>query len=1317
MNLQVELYIDASGNPLGEAKFERVDFFDFETIEVNSGIQDFRDISKVFTDYSQTFSIPASRKNNSILKHYYNISIENGFDARIKQRAEIHLNGILWKVGYIRLTKSTIKNGKANSYRVTFFGGLTNLGNVLGSTMLSDVSELDIYNHDYNIDNVFSGFTQGLQLSGDSMGVGNNRDVIYPSISVNDKWFYDSSGVSSPTEFNQGFSVNLYDNTGGSTYGVNWLSLKPAIKVKHIINAIQEKYSSINFSDDFFGTPEFDNLYMLLHNNKGVLAPSSSQIEDVSVTYRIGTGNQDSDFALDATFTEARPMTTYWESASTTEKRVFQYHIITNISNVTKSGGGTDAVYTIEILDGNVTIDRFQDITGDNSVTSVLCTENLREWSDVRIRVSSRTNELATFEIDLELKRVRYKIPFVGETTEHTCNVQNFIDTGGIPVEDSSLYSTSVAGTQTLIKRIEITKNIPKMKIIDFLTGIFKMFNLTALSNNQGVIEVKTLNQFYESGKSIDITNKVNNDEISVNRMDLFRNIEFKYSEPSTFGILNNNEISNTDFGNLEYQATSDGTDSSLVFDGKDYSVKLPFEKIYYERLFDENNILSRTEFGNGWLVDKDQNESLTKPIMFYNVVQPIDSSRTPIGFVGKSLVTQYNRASNSNSSEYFSGGVWNIIEGTKSVNFNTEFDEFSLTEVSRGLFRKHYQDYISNIFNKGTRVVELEIKADLAFLLKYKINDTLTILNEEYLINNIRTNLTTGITNLELVLKFFTETELDAVGAVLTTPAQPQLVFRNRDTIVFNWEANPSDQAIKGYKIYVDSVLVDTILLDTSYTLNDLLANTAYSIQISAYNSQNEESSLSPALSVTTLNTDTEAPSNPSNLRVNVLTELGVDIAWDASTDNVGVTGYDIYVDGVFNKTSTSTTTTIFGLSGATRYEVYVKAKDAAGNYSDISNTLIFKTLNFLRPALTDATFQQAVDDCLAQEPVTGLYNVVPYGLMKDWNTSQVTDMSSAFTSKSTFNGDISRWDTSNVTNMDSMFQGASAFNQDISAWDTSSVINMQGMFAAATIFNQPLNSWNVSSATNMASMFSFARAFDQPLNSWVTSSVTTMANMFNTAEVFNQDLNSWNVSSVTDMSSMFEAATSFNGDITGWSTDSVTNIGAMFKDATSFNKDIGGWDTSSVTIMGSTFNGASAFNGNVGSWNTGLVSSMGNMFKNAIVFNQNLNSWDVSNNGNMIGMFLGASAFNGNISGWTTTSLVNTQSMFTNAIAFNQDISGWSVSGVSDMRYMFQGCIVFNQDLSSWAVNPNVVNCADFDTGATAWVLPRPNFTSCTI
>jgi chitodextrinase len=597
------------------------------------------------------------------------------------------------------------------------------------------------------------------------------------------------------------------------------------------------------------------------------------------------------------------------------------------------------------VLDGNTVIDRFQDIQGDNEVTAVLCTENVREWTDVRVKISSRESELANFEMDLELKRVRYKLPYDG--FDNTCDVSNFTATGGVPVTESSTYSTAASGTQTLVQTIEITKNMPKMKVLDFLTGIFKMFNLTAKPNDEGIIVVKTLNQFYDDGNTIDITTKVDTEEVGVNRMDLFKNIEFKFSEAKTFGLVNNNEISNTDYGNLEYQATSDGTDSNLAFDGKDYKIKLPFEKIYYERLFDENDVLSRTEFGNGWLVDKDQNEILTKPILFYNIPQTIDSSRTPMGFKDKSVITEYNRASNTNASEYFYSGSWNIVEGTKSINFNTEYDEFSLTQVSRGLFRKYYQDYISSIFDKGTRVFDLEMKADLAFLLKYNINDTLTIKGEEFIINNIRTNLTTGLTKLELVLKFFTELVDDSVGAALTTPEGLGLVFRNRNSIVFNWDANPSDELVKGYKIYVDGSLVDTILLQTSYTLTGLSASTTYSIQVSAYNSQGLESSLStPALSVTTLATDTQPPTAPTNLHVSSMSDVDVSIAWSASTDNVGVAGYEVYVDGVLNQTVTSTTADVYGLSSATKYEIYVRAKDAVPNYSEISNTIVFKTL-----------------------------------------------------------------------------------------------------------------------------------------------------------------------------------------------------------------------------------------------------------------------------------------------------------------------------------------------------------------------------------
>ena len=625
MKLQPQLYIDTSGNPLGEPNYERVEFFDFESIEITSTIQDVRDIAKVFTDYSQTFSVPASRINNQIFRHYYRTDVDNGFDARIKQRAEIHLNGILFRSGFVRLTKSSIVNGKPKSYRVTFFGGLTTLSNVLGNSELSELSSLDKYNHEYSIDNVYNGFITGLQLSGSDVVTGQNRDIVYPSISASDKWYYDSSASTNPIEFDQGTdSVNLYDEDEQGDYGINWLMLKPAIKVKHIIEAIEERYSSLTFSDDFFGTANFDNLYMLLHNNKGVLAPKSNDITDISVTYRIGTeGN--TDFDLD-TGSERRPMRTYFESAGVLQTRVIQYHVIVDISNTAVAGGGSgSAQYDLEVLDGDVVIDRFANIQGDQVITSVLCTENVREWDNISIRISTQSDQLSNFELDLELKEVRYKLTNFGRTKDYLCDLSNFTALGGIPDTFSSLYSTSASGVQTLVKTIEITKNMPKMKIIDFLTGLFKMFNLTAKVDDSGTIVVKTLNNFYDEGSIIDITTMADTEEIVVNRMDLFKNIEFKFAENKTFAIQRNNELGQTDYGNLEYQATADGTDSSLIFDGKDYKVKLPFEKIYYERLYDEDDLTRKTEMSNGWLADDNQKEVLTKPILFYNIPQSVD--------------------------------------------------------------------------------------------------------------------------------------------------------------------------------------------------------------------------------------------------------------------------------------------------------------------------------------------------------------------------------------------------------------------------------------------------------------------------------------------------------------------------------------------------------------------------------------------------------------------------------------------------------------------------------------------------------------------
>jgi hypothetical protein len=76
---------------------QRVDLFNDENISVNSSIQNVKDISKIFTDYSQTFTIPASKTNNKLFKHYDDSSVIDGFDARFRVDARIELNSLPFK--------------------------------------------------------------------------------------------------------------------------------------------------------------------------------------------------------------------------------------------------------------------------------------------------------------------------------------------------------------------------------------------------------------------------------------------------------------------------------------------------------------------------------------------------------------------------------------------------------------------------------------------------------------------------------------------------------------------------------------------------------------------------------------------------------------------------------------------------------------------------------------------------------------------------------------------------------------------------------------------------------------------------------------------------------------------------------------------------------------------------------------------------------------------------------------------------------------------------------------------------------------------
>ena len=99
----------------------------------------------------------------------------------------------------------------------------------------------------------------------------------------------------------------------------------------------------------------------------------------------------------------------------------------------------------------------------------------------------------------------------------------------------------------------------------------------------------------------------------------------------------------------------------------------------------------------------------------------------------------------------------------------------------------------------------------------------------------------------------------------------------------------------------------------------------------------------------------------------------------------------------------------------------------------------ILFSTLSYSQ--LTDANFQEAINDCLSTNPVDWLCLNSEYGAMPDW-------------------------DVSSVTNMSSMFFYATSFNQSLNNWDISSVINMQEMFSYSSLstdnYDGVLNSWS---------------------------------------------------------------------------------------------------------------------------------------------------------------------------------------------------------------------------------------------------------------
>lgn len=687
----VQLYVDG----------QKVEMFSDESIELTSSIQNVKDISKVFTDYSQSFNVPASNVNNKIFKHYYNNAIENGYDARFRSSAVIELNHTPFRKGTVRLNAVKMKNNKPHSYELTFFGSTVTLTNLLGKDKLNTLTYLNNYNHEWNDQNVGDGFGSGINLNGDTDA------VVYPLVSPKYRFIYDSgtSGTTIPNTRNIGSSTS-----SDETSGVHPEDLKPAIRLLHIIEAIEDRYDEITFSRDFFNNTDFTELYMWLHRENGTIFEAAGESTVIAGDFAVDGGVQDcpSDYVtvLDKSFT----FTAINLSNNTT----------TCQAELTVTPSSSEE-YEIKVIDTN---------TGD-----ILYNETSLTATKVQtITLDGNGLSAKSYNIQVQITKPESSTLTSVDVAWETVTTYN----NGLAAPCTNGKNFSITSPLNLVSDIIITDHIPDMYIIDFLTSIWKMFNLTAYVDDNKVIVVKTLDNFYATYNTFNITKYVDVSNSTVERMPLYNEIEYKFSSPVTFLANEFNDRNNNEFGSERFKVVY----NDQYIDGQTYLTTIPFEKVIYERLQDvADDVYTNSCYG--YFVDKDENTVKGSPLIFYRVLQgqgakPLYLKNfTDTGYIS---LANYVRASNVKADE------------SQTLNFDQENDEFNLLYNAESLFANFHNNYINSVYDYRNRITKFEVNLGMSVISNYKLNDRFIVGRKQYKINSVTSNLTTGKSQIELI-------------------------------------------------------------------------------------------------------------------------------------------------------------------------------------------------------------------------------------------------------------------------------------------------------------------------------------------------------------------------------------------------------------------------------------------------------------------------------------------------------------------------------------------------------------------------------------
>ena len=694
---RLQLYIDG----------QRVDLFKDESVSLTQTIKNVKDLKKIFTEFTQTFSVPASSVNNKIFQHYYNFNISNGFDARKKAVARLELNDLPFKDGKIALEGVELKNNLAHTYKITFFGNTVDLKDILGDNELAGLPLNQNQIYDY------TNIKTRMQLV--------NNDILAPLITHTNRLIYNSS--SHPVYDPEATINNVYPHTGDTLNGVAWNEFKYAIRLQAIIDAIESRYN-ITFSDDFFNdntNEQFNNLFMWLHRKSGDVEQAAqvevifTRLDDLVVNGSTGYISTVSDGVISVN----APV------GVTPALLRYQFNPVDNT-----------AVYNVRVLrNGGTVVGELNGVTSTRGL-------DINAGSSGLINNSTYTVEISGVGVSFNANRIEARL--------------NWLEPFGTPNFGSDLYHNNASFQTEQDFQFNIVEQIPKIKIIDFLSGLFNLFNLTAYVDNLGTIVVRTLDSYYAASTTVYNIDKYLDTTKSTSDVALpFNQINFSYKGLGSFLAKQFNQLTNSGWGSLGF--TLDGD----IFDAPSeaYKIEVPFEHMQFERLYDAGNSPpTSTDVQYGYSVNENQQPYIGEPLLFY-----------PIRIVGGTSI----RIRDTETSDvddivnyYIPSNSLALLPSTSKTNihFQNEFNEYLANEpdslvggdnalgFTDTIFETEYKEYIQDVFSLKRRLLKVTAYLPMKVYYNLQLNDLIELGQDRYKINSMKTDLTTGKTEFELL-------------------------------------------------------------------------------------------------------------------------------------------------------------------------------------------------------------------------------------------------------------------------------------------------------------------------------------------------------------------------------------------------------------------------------------------------------------------------------------------------------------------------------------------------------------------------------------